>query len=67
MATHVRQFRTKKKINSKVGAGVIFTVQSVWENGAPTPSEMKEALEAQFGKGAGDFASFSSDKYDTLA
>ena len=67
MATHVRQLRTKKKINNKIGAGITFTVQSCWSHGAPTPSEIKAALESQFGKGAGDFSAYDSSKYDILA
>ena len=30
MATHIRQLRTKVKINNKIGAGLIFTVPSVF-------------------------------------
>lgn len=67
MATYVRQLRTKKKLNHRIGAGVIFTVQSCWSSGKPVDSEIKTALEAQFGKGAGDFSAFTNDKYEILA
>jgi|GEM_PF-1889503 len=67
MATFIRQLKTKKKINNRVGAGLIFTVQSVWRTGAPTPSEIKQALESQFGSGAGDFSSYDSSKYEILS
>ena len=68
MATkYVRQLRTKKKLNNRIGPGVTFTVQSVYSSGKPIDSEIREALESQFGKGAGDFSSFTNDKYDILA
>ena len=67
MATFIRQLKTKKKINNRVGAGLIFTVQSVWRTGAPTPSEIKQALESKFGSGAGDFSSYDSSKYEILS
>lgn len=67
MATFIRQLKTKKKSNNRVGAGLIFTVQSVWRTGAPTPSEIKQALESQFGSGAGDFSSYDSSKYEILS
>mgnify|MGYP003294513835 CR=1 FL=1 len=67
MATHIRQLRTKVKINNKIGAGLIFTVPSVWSTSHPSDSEIKQALESQFGKDAGVFSSWSSSKYDILS
>ena len=67
MATHIRQLRTKVKINNKIGAGLIFTVPSVWSTGHPSDPEIKQALESQFGKDAGVFSSWSSSKYDILS
>ena len=66
MATYVRQLRTKKRINHRIGEGITFTVVSVWKSGKPIDSEIKKALEDQFGKGAGDFSGFDSSKYDIL-
>lgn len=64
---HVFQLRTKQKINSLIGKGFTFNVPSKWSSGKPADSEIKAALEQQCGKGAGDFSSFSSSKYEVLA
>ena len=67
MATYIRQLRTKVKINSKIGAGLIFNVPSNYSSSNPSDSEIKTALEDQFGKDAGVFSSWSSSKYDILS
>jgi hypothetical protein len=68
MATYIRQLRTKVKINSKIGAGLIFNVPSVYgSSNHPSDPEIKKALEDQFGKDAGVFSSWSSSKYDILS
>ena len=67
MAEYVRKLRTKKRVNQKIGEGITFNVVSVWKTGKPIDSEIKKALEDQFGKGASDFSAFDSAKYDILA
>lgn len=67
MATYIRQLSTKVKINSKIGAGLIFNVPSNYSSSNPSDSEIKKALEDQFGKDAGVFSSWSSSKYDILS
>ena len=62
----VFQLRTKKKINSKIGAGFTFNVPSRWSTGHPTDSEIKEALEAVGGKDAGTGSAWDSSKYEVL-
>ena len=66
-AKFVRQLRTKKKLNNRIGPGVMFTVQSVYSSGKPTDPEIREALESQFGKGAELFSAFTNEKYEILA
>lgn len=63
---HIFQLRTKTKINTHIGIGITFNVPSVWSSGHPTDGEIKKALEEQFGKGAGDFSSWQSSKYDVF-
>ncbi|MBQ9508634.1 MAG: hypothetical protein IJR53_04340 [Bacteroidales bacterium] len=61
------QLRTKQKINSKIGAGFTFNVPSVWSTGHPSDPEIKKALEDQFGKDAGNFSAWGSQKYEILS
>lgn len=63
----VWQLRTKIKINNIVGAGFTFNVMSKWSSGHPTDAEIKEALEKEVGKNAGNFSAWSSSKYEILS
>lgn len=61
------QLRTKIKINSKIGAGFVFNVPSVWSSGHPTDSEIKAALEQIGGKDAGIGTAWASQKYEVIS
>ena len=61
------QLRTKTKINSKIGAGFIFNVPSVWSTDHPTDAEIRDALEKIGGKDATSFSSWASYKYEVLS
>lgn len=65
---HVFQLKTKKRLNDLIGVGFTFNVPSRNNSGHPNDSEIKEALEQQCGKGAGNNSMpFSSSKYEVLA
>ena len=49
------QLRTKKKFNSKIDKGFTFNCPSKWTD-HPSDAEVKAALEAIAGPGAGVFA-----------
>lgn len=59
------QVRAKVKVNNVIGQGFTFNVPSKW-SGKPTGSEIQEALEKQFGKDAGRFATDAS-KFEIIA